>query len=381
MKKFIYLCGMMLLSLNMMAQIDWNDRNWDWNNAFRDDFVSYRSWDTNSWISIPDNRWRAFLNKVTHGHEKQVYQFNHCIFDTISGEMRLFAEYDTTGLIENQSYPLPDTMHGIYSNYDSLFYFSGEMIAMTRFRYGYFEIRCKLPVHQGAFPAFWLYSSYSGSNNSYYEEIDVFEYSWWITSLSGPNPDPPGTGSKRCFTCGIYFNDEENNPDEHSYGRAYPLLPPSSSDLDEFHTYSCEWMPDHVIWYFDGTVLNEYFNMDSIPHRSLELIANYAIDKYCFHNDSTWVGPDEMLIDYINVFQLKWECDSIETITSQNDLDNFEYAVKKSISINSIVDEPVVKYNNKITFRVTDLFEVTGPFEVVEVAEFTVIMQSCPPPL
>ncbi len=29
MKKFIYLCGMMLLSLNMMAQIDLNDPNWD----------------------------------------------------------------------------------------------------------------------------------------------------------------------------------------------------------------------------------------------------------------------------------------------------------------------------------------------------------------
>ena len=29
MKKFIYFCGMMLLSLNMMAQIDTFDDNWE----------------------------------------------------------------------------------------------------------------------------------------------------------------------------------------------------------------------------------------------------------------------------------------------------------------------------------------------------------------
>ena len=391
MKKFIYLCGIMLLSINMMAQIDLYDRNW--NAVLIEDFdqgASYWQWDTLRFLNLGDYSWKSYIGgTIAPSGEHEVYQYNNCQINAADHTMHLVAYYDSIH-IHDSIYKLPKFMlPDHYPHTDSTFYFSGALEYYKeryphnsderKFRYGYFEIRCKLPVHQGAFPTFWLQSSCDTCANKFYEEIDVFEYSWWITSPSGPNPDPPGTGSKRCFTCGIYFNDKENNSDGHSYGRAYPLLPSSSSDLDEFHTYSCEWMPDHVIWYFDGIVLNEYTNMDSIPHRPLELIANYAIDKYCFHSNSTWFGPDEMLIDYINVVQLKWECDNIETITSQNDLDNFDYAVKKSISITSLVEEPVVKHNDKITFRVTDSFEVTSPFEVEEGAEFTVIMQSCPP--
>ena len=57
MKKFIYLCGMMLLSLNMMAQIDVNDKNWK--RVFSDSFSdSGRSWV--NWISFPDKKWRGY---------------------------------------------------------------------------------------------------------------------------------------------------------------------------------------------------------------------------------------------------------------------------------------------------------------------------------
>ena len=48
--------------------------------------------------------------------------------------------------------------------YDNKFYFSGAIEYVKniwfpdqgKFQYGYFEILCKLPIHQGAFPAFWL---------------------------------------------------------------------------------------------------------------------------------------------------------------------------------------------------------------------------------
>ena len=55
MKKFVYLCGMMLLSLNIMAQIDLNDRNWD--TIVNDDFTTPRrfwySWSFKSNITGP----------------------------------------------------------------------------------------------------------------------------------------------------------------------------------------------------------------------------------------------------------------------------------------------------------------------------------------
>lgn len=381
MKKFLYLCGMMLLSLNMMAQIDLNDRNWE--TVFYDDFNTTQNWDINKWISLPDNKWKAYPGKkITHGNEHQIYQYDHCIYDATNGYMRLAADCDSIR-IKYHNYALPDTMNGHYPNTygqtNGLLYFSGEIDTRRKFRYGYFEIRCKLPVHQGAFPAFWLYSSSDSTGNSYYEEIDIFEYSWGVSSPSGHNPNPPGTGSTRIYTCGIYFNDTENDSHNHSYGRAYPVVPANSSDLDQFHTYGCKWTPDRVVWYFDGNIMNEYANADSIPHRLLTLKTDYAIDAYYKRPNGIWPGPGEMLIDYINVYQLKFDCQTDETITCQSDLENFNYAVKKTISVTSTLEQPVVDSYDKVTFRVTDSFEVTGPFVIEGGAEFAVLRQDCLP--
>ena len=380
MKKFIYLCGMMLLSLNMMAQIDLNDRNWD--TVFYDDFTTSRSWRHSDWYSIPDLYWRARPEKhITHGNEHQIYQYDHCLFDSSNGYIKLMAECDSIRIM-NHDYDLPDIMNSFPNTYgqtNGLLYFSGEIDTRRQFRYGYFEIRCKLPVHQGAFPAFWLYSSSDTTGNSYYEEIDIFEYSWGVSSPSGNNPNPPGTGSNRIYTCGIYFNDTENNPHDHSYGKAYPTIPSNSSDLGQFHTYGCKWTPDHVVWYFDGNIMNEYTDADSIPHRLLTLKTNYAIDAYYKRTEGIWEGPGEMLIDYIKVYQLDFDCLTDETITCQTDLDNFDYAVKKSISITSSLGQPVVSSSDRITFRVTDLFAITGAFEIKSGAEFTIHQKSCLP--
>ena len=75
--------------------------------------------------------------------------------------------------------------------------------------------------------------------------------------------------------------------------------------MDEYHTFGCEWMPDHVIWYFDGQVVNEFYDKDNIPHRPMNLNVNYAIDNYYRHGGTKWIGPDEMVIDYIKVYQKK----------------------------------------------------------------------------
>ncbi len=85
-----------------------------------------------------------------------------------------------------------------------------------------------------------------------------------------------------------------------------------------------------------------------------------------------------MIIDYIKVCQLKWDCNTDETITCQSDLDGFDYAVKKTVSIVSTINQPIVSSGDKATFRVADSFEITGPFEVQSGGEFTVILQECP---
>lgn len=55
-----------------------------------------------------------------------------------------------------------------------------------------------------------------------------------------------------------------------------------------------------------------------------------------------------------------------------------EYTVKNSVSITSTNGNVAVSNTDKITFRVTDSFEITGPFQVDLGGEFTVIRQDCP---
>lgn len=90
------------------------------------------------------------------------------------------------------------------------------------------------------------------------------------------------------------------------------------------------------------------------------------------------IGTDEMVIDYIKVYQLATDCSTDETITCQNDLDSFDFKLKKSVAITASNGPITVDNTDKVTFRVTDSFEITGPFQVDLGGEFTVIRQDCP---
>jgi len=396
MKKLVYLCCMLLLCLNLMAQIDLNDRNW--NAVLIEDFnegASYWQWDTLRFLNAGDNRWKAYMSSIAPKGEHEVYQFGNCQIDTVEGTMNLVAYYDPITIRDNGYYlpkwMWPDNRGQGYPTNAGLYYFSGALEYNRqhyvknenerKFLYGYFEIRCKLPQHPGTFPAFWLHDMSTDSIDPHYEEIDIFEHSRnLLHTYCNPTP-PPTQDSSRVFTTGIYYNTtgKKANHTDESFARNYPVVPRTTTDLSDWHVFGCEWQPGSVTWFFDGTIVNQSGPNDSIPHRPLRLKINYAIDGFaCPKNTPIWFGTDTMTIDYVKVYQLRWDCASNETIGCQSDLDNFDFAVKQSISITPAIEEIRVNNTDKLTFRVTDSFEVTGPFEVEEGAEFTVIMQSCP---
>jgi len=318
MKKTVILCSLIALSLNIMAQINLDEGRWQCvlDEQF-DEGSSYWNWDTKRFLNSGDYSWTGHMGTIAPSGEHQIYQLGNCQISTIDNTMHLVAYYDSA-CIHSNNYSLPKWMLPSnggkgYPDSEGRLYFSGAMQYYKqryvknederKFLYGYFEIRCKLPVHQGAFPAFWLQSASKTPGSMFYEEIDIFEYSWWITSPSGPNKATPGLGSKRCYSCGLYYNNKDYSHRDNGYARTFLIIPISSSDLDEYHTYGCEWMPDRVVWYFDGKVVNEYYDKDNIPHRPMYLNVNYAIDNYYRHGGTTWTGPGEMVIDYIKVYQ------------------------------------------------------------------------------
>lgn len=392
MKKIVYLCCLIVLSMNLKAQIDPYDNNWeigiidhfnDPNRQFDNTFQEPQR----KWISYSDCLWPSGVTKLNYLH---IYQWNHCLIDAPNSVIKLNSSFiRSTPISCNEQpnyYDIPPATFGVNYHCDSensnLYYYSGilEPLPANRFWYGYYEIKCRLPIHPGAFPAFWLWDA---EKNHYYEEIDIFEYSWLFEDIAshGYSPNPHGAGNPYCFTTGIYYNDINSNHGwTTSRARNFPMI---SDSLSNWHTYSCEWMPDRLIWYCDGNVVNEYYNPDSIPHHTLTLKTNYAIDRYALTNHSLngipeWQSNDNMIIDYIKVYQMKWDCDTDELISQQLDLDNFYFAVKNSITVSSSIELVKIRNTDKITFRAADSFEITGPFQVDNGGEMTVIIQSCP---
>ena len=78
------------------------------------------------------------------------------------------------------------------------------------------------------------------------------------------------------------------------------------------------------------------------------------------------------------VYHLDTHCDMDAVITSQSDLDNFDYAVMKSIDISPTSRSVAVRSTDHITLRATDYFQASNPFFVEYGGEFSVIIQECP---
>ena len=70
MKKIVYICTMLLFNMDMMAQIDLNDKNWD--TIFIENFSGIRGWssqwqDLNASVSQYTSLWRCYANEWRSG--------------------------------------------------------------------------------------------------------------------------------------------------------------------------------------------------------------------------------------------------------------------------------------------------------------------------
>lgn len=381
MRKIVYLCTLITLCLNTMAQNDLNDKNWEL--VFSDGFSNTgRSWDY-YWISSPDKKWRSFIgyNSITHGdNEYQVYQYNNCHFNSQDGTMKLVSEFDWSNNIPSHNYFLPPSMGNNYPSESQLHFFSGYLEAKKdsiyetdmKFGFGYFEIRCKLPTHHGAFPAFWLF----GNGTNTYEEIDIFEH--YETDVYSP----------REYTIGLWHNpnglsylQDRNSTGATKYKDETIYIPNSEPDLNSYHTFTCEWMPDYVRWYRDGQLVSEYTDETHISKYKKTLIINYALNEYSyddvFHIPNGWSGSDTMTIDYVKVYQLRLDCDTDEYITTGSQFANFDHKMKNSITIGSSNNAVIVPSNTNVSMRADEFILINGEFELPVSSQMTLQTHRC----
>lgn len=355
---------------------------------FFDDFIEEgRYFNPNTMREQSNNpRWRCYFKEywqygVTHEgndpcRERQVYQPDHTIFhpELEGGQVHLVSEYAGHALSRDE-YIVPQGFgeNETFVPPSNVYYYSGALESLRGFKYGYYEIKCKLPIHKGAFPAIWLYML-TGDNGTY-EEVDVLE---WVYKQWEPNTleDPNG----RRYLTSIWYN-----PDNNSYSQARHCaqddvhLPDDNPGLSSWNVISCEWYPTFIRWYLNGVLTKTYSAQDSIPQNHMKLKLNYAIDDLAIDpvsNSPNWDGSDIFAIDYVKVFGINRDCGAEEVVRSIEDLENFNYALKRTITF--APDEVLVMPDQfQSTFRAVEKIRLTGRVTVPTGSKVSFIMQDC----
>ena len=173
----------------------------------------------------------------------------------------------------------------VHSMYPVIGKYSGAHInTITKYLYGYFEMRCKTPASSNTGSSFWLYAQ--GSN--FYNEIDIFEL--------GSNDE-------------LVMTNHWGNP-LHSYQKFIFSLP-GQKFSDNNNVYAAKWEPNKVVWYINNYPVKIVKDLDSIggvrvtiPDHPLTIIASSgAGDNVLYSHNIPESLPNYMMADYINVYQ------------------------------------------------------------------------------
>ncbi len=162
------------------------------------------------------------------------------------------------------------------------------------FKYGRIDIRALLPKGQGIWPALWMLGKNIPQVNwPKCGEIDIME-------MIGGNGS--GAGSDRT----TYGTAHWDNSGQHAqYGGNTKLT--SGTFNDEFHVFSIVWDEKKIAWYLDD---KQFHIIDTTPSGLSEfqeeyfLLVNLAVGgDWPGRPDGTTVLPQQLVVDYIRVFQ------------------------------------------------------------------------------
>lgn len=164
--------------------------------------------------------------------------------------------------------------------------------------YGRIEARIKIPAGQGIWPAFWMLGNDINTNTwPSCGEIDVMENIGKEPSIvHGTIHGPVSTG-------GDYFGGS-------GIGAHYSLTGQNFSD--DFHIYTIEWTPNRIQFLVDNNVYETRTPADLPSNGTWVFAHNFFIllnvavgGGWPGNPDSTTVFPQQMLVDYVRVYQMK----------------------------------------------------------------------------
>lgn len=155
------------------------------------------------------------------------------------------------------------------------------------FTYGRIDIRAKMPVGQGIWPALWMLGGNIGQVGwPACGEIDIMEYL--------------GHDITKTYGTAHYNNNG------HQYKGGSYALTGGEGYNEKFHVFSILWQENSIVWYVDYHKFFEVTN-SSINFESFKLpqffIFNVAVGgNWPGNPNTTTVFPQKMMVDYVRVF-------------------------------------------------------------------------------
>ena len=169
------------------------------------------------------------------------------------------------------------------------------------FAFGRVDVRAKLPIGQGIWPAIWALGADFPDKTGWPRagEIDIMEYlGHQPNRIYGTVHYGASGGDNYRYTTDTLIVEENTTPFH-----------------DDFHIYSIDWRPDSLSWLVDGQAFASFTAADAAaagqpyPFNDPQyLLLNLAVGgNWPGNPDSTTVFPQQMLVDYVRIYQLQPE--------------------------------------------------------------------------
>lgn len=237
-----------------------------WTLAFADEFDG-TSLDSRKWVTC--YWWNKHGCTNLANRELQWYQPGNVT--VANGQLRLRAEpaeaRGDDGTLYNYTSALVSTGRDVE-----------DVAQPTRFafKYGFAEMRGRVPAGRGLLPAFWMLPTDHRSQ----PEIDIME-------VLGDEPTVLYTN--------IHYGE---------LGSGDPLGIVRTPDLSaDWHVFGVDWEPERIVWYLDGKEVARYEG-GTIPDQSMYLLVDVAVGgNWPGPPDGSTRWPADMLVDYVRVWK------------------------------------------------------------------------------
>jgi beta-glucanase (GH16 family) len=165
-----------------------------------------------------------------------------------NGTAKIFAKQETLTLPIMPWFDDATILEDGSPNLRTFNFSSSNIWSRNSFFYGRYEIRCRLPIGTGFWPAFW---TFGGGNPIDWNEIDVFE-------IYGNDIDR--------FTCNLHHNWLGNDQSNCGYGQ-------DVTDFSQWNTIRCDFEFDRVSWYVNDVLIRSVPRFQTITLQPLDCSA------------------------------------------------------------------------------------------------------------